>query len=91
VTDIRPIAFEVRGTDVSWSVGEEREDLISQYLAGGQSQNAGNPEASGRQGPFPRVDDTFRLETSDDDILIHDSRSTAVWSLSLPSTRTAPL
>lgn len=87
VTDIRPIAFEVRGNEMFWRVGPERDDLLSRYVAAGGSPNGGTARANRRSGPFPRLDDVFRMETRNDEVLIDDPRSKVVWSLSLSGVR----
>jgi len=87
VIDIRPISFEVRGNEMYWRVGPERDDLLARYLAAGGSAKGGTTRSNRRSGPFPRPDDVFRMETRNDEVFIEDPRSKVVWSLSLPGVR----
>lgn len=86
VVDIRPIAFEVRGDQVLWRVGDERGDLLERYLAADGPSDGESPGVDRRSRPFPRQDDVFRMEASGGEVLIHDLRSKAAWSLSLTGT-----
>lgn len=87
VIDIRPIAFEVRGHEMFWRVGKERDDLLARYLAANGLSNGGKARSSRRSGPFPRLDDVFRMEAKNGEVVIHDARSKAIWTLSLSSVR----
>lgn len=90
VIDVRPIAFDVRGNDIHWRIGSERDDLLARYLAAGESPSGGERGSNPRAGPFPRWDDVFRMEPKDGKIMIHDARSKAAWVLSLSGPLDAP-
>ncbi|MHC4414973.1 MAG: hypothetical protein ACYS0G_06800 [Planctomycetota bacterium] len=88
VTDIRLIAFSIRGGEFAWGVGEPHEAAVEQYCRPQlETWRRSHPSRAGAtQAPtsFPTRKDVFRLEVAPLLMVAIDEHSQARWMLQLP-------
>jgi len=89
VDDVRLVAFDVRGQDISWRVSPPDPQSLQHYLSSTQPPVRRRLFRHPAHQTFPRLDDVFKLDLQSGVAIVTEVHSQTVWRLNLepPSDR----